>query len=259
MPLLISSIVCLIASVVGAICGIGGGVIIKPILDATGIMGVSEASFASGCTVLAMSVISVYRRLKSSNEKLELHRVTPIAVGAVLGGLLGKVLFEQLCAAVSEQLAGSIQSGILLVLTGMTLTYTVFKAKILPKDMQSKVIGLVTGLLLGLLSAFLGIGGGPMNLAVLMFLFRMDVKTAAYNSLYIILLSQAASFVRTAAGGNIPACDGRLLAGMIVAGIVGGCIGSAMNRRLDERIVDTLFQVLLVVIMGICFYNIVFS
>ena len=30
--------VCFFSSVVGAICGIGGGVIIKPVLDATGVM-----------------------------------------------------------------------------------------------------------------------------------------------------------------------------------------------------------------------------
>ena len=49
------------ASVVGAICGIGGGVIIKPLLDAFGIAGVAEISFLSGCTVLSMSCYSVVK------------------------------------------------------------------------------------------------------------------------------------------------------------------------------------------------------
>ena len=47
------------ASIVGAICGIGGGVIIKPLLDAFGIASVAEISFLSGCTVLSMSCYSV--------------------------------------------------------------------------------------------------------------------------------------------------------------------------------------------------------
>ena len=46
-----------LASIVGAICGIGGGVIIKPVLDAFGVLDVSAISFLSGCTVLAMSYI----------------------------------------------------------------------------------------------------------------------------------------------------------------------------------------------------------
>ena len=37
--------VCLCASTIGGICGIGGGVIIKPVLDALGLMSVSAISF----------------------------------------------------------------------------------------------------------------------------------------------------------------------------------------------------------------------
>ena len=49
------------ASIVGSICGIGGGVIIKPVLDAFGVLSVSTISFLSGCTVLAMTCYSVIR------------------------------------------------------------------------------------------------------------------------------------------------------------------------------------------------------
>ena len=44
-----------IASTVGAICGVGGGVIIKPVLDLFGVASVSTVSFLSGCTVLSMT------------------------------------------------------------------------------------------------------------------------------------------------------------------------------------------------------------
>ena len=47
--------VCFCSCIVGAICGIGGGVMIKPALDALGIMDVATISFLSGCTVLSMS------------------------------------------------------------------------------------------------------------------------------------------------------------------------------------------------------------
>ena len=40
--------VCFCASTIGGICGIGGGVVIKPLLDATGVMSVSTVSFLSG-------------------------------------------------------------------------------------------------------------------------------------------------------------------------------------------------------------------
>ena len=41
-------IISLAASIVGAICGIGGGVIIKPLLDVTGLATVATSSFLSG-------------------------------------------------------------------------------------------------------------------------------------------------------------------------------------------------------------------
>ena len=40
------------ASVIGCICGIGGGVIIKPVMDAFHLYSVSTVSFMSGCIVL---------------------------------------------------------------------------------------------------------------------------------------------------------------------------------------------------------------
>ena len=57
--MIILFIISLLASVVGAICGIGGGVIIKPLVDALNIMPVSEISFLSGCTVL-INVCNIY-------------------------------------------------------------------------------------------------------------------------------------------------------------------------------------------------------
>ena len=40
-------IVSLLASVIGAICGIGGGIIIKPVLDSLNVLEVSKISFLS--------------------------------------------------------------------------------------------------------------------------------------------------------------------------------------------------------------------
>ena len=56
---LVFILVSFFASVIGAICGIGGGVIIKPVLDAFGLYSVSTISFMSGCIVLAMTAYSV--------------------------------------------------------------------------------------------------------------------------------------------------------------------------------------------------------
>ena len=80
------------ASIVGAICGIGGGVIIKPLLDAFGIASVAEISFLSGCTVLSMSCYSVVKALAAKESLVKFQTGTPLAIGAAIGGILGKNL-----------------------------------------------------------------------------------------------------------------------------------------------------------------------
>ena len=74
--------VCLAASTIGGVCGIGGGVMIKPLLDATGIMPVSTLSFLSGLTVLAMACISVYKNRKTN--ELDAKRSIPLGIGAAV-------------------------------------------------------------------------------------------------------------------------------------------------------------------------------
>ena len=108
---------------------------------------------------------------------------------------------------------------------------------------------------MGVLSAFLGIGGGPINLAVLYFAFSMDTKKAAANSLYIIMFSQAASFLTSLVQGEIPDFRWTYLIIMVSAGVIGGLLGSHMNRKLTAGQTDKLFAGLLCVIVLICVYN----
>ncbi len=86
-------VVSFIASIVGAICGIGGGVVIKPVLDMLKLASVSTISFLSGCTVLSMSCYSVVRSAFSGERRVDTRTGTPIAIGAALGGIIGKELF----------------------------------------------------------------------------------------------------------------------------------------------------------------------
>jgi len=78
--MLIFFLVALGASAVGAICGIGGGVIIKPVLDLLHLETVSTISFSSGCTVLTMSCYSVGKSLLAGEKSVSLDVGTPLAV-----------------------------------------------------------------------------------------------------------------------------------------------------------------------------------
>lgn len=245
------------ASIAGAVCGIGGGVIIKPILDAFGVLSVSTISFLSGCTVLAMTCYSVLKSKMSGESLIEMRTGTPLAVGAAIGGAVGKSMFQALSGMFADKdMVGAVQAACLLVITLGTLVYTLKKDRIQTMKVRNLAACVLIGLVLGIFSSFLGIGGGPINLVVLFFFFSMDTKTAAQNSLYIILFSQITSVLSSLATRSVPEFSVWLLALMVVGGILGGMSGRIINKKIDSAVVDKLFIVLMAVIIGINLYNI---
>ncbi len=244
------------ASIVGAICGIGGGVIIKPALDLFGWASVSTISFLSGCTVLAMSLYSVGRSMAAGEKTVELRTGTPLAVGAAAGGVAGRQLFTAVRAAAPDpDMVGGVQAVCLALITLLTLIYTLKKDRIRTRRVDSAALCLAIGLALGIMSSFLGIGGGPINLVVLFYFFSMDTKTAAANSLYIILFSQITSLLAALATHTVPDFPFHTLALMVMGGIGGGMAGRRLNRRLDGPAVDRLFAALMAVIIAVSVCN----
>ena len=243
------------ASVGGAICGIGGGVIIKPALDALNIASVSTISFLSGCTVLSMSCYSVGKALAAKGSLVDFKTGTPLALGGAVGGIVGKSLFSALTAMFSQQSVGICQSLCLAALTLMTICYTLNQRRIHTHHITNPVVCVLVGLVLGILSSFLGIGGGPINLVVLYYFFSMSTKVAAQNSLYIILISQITSLGTTLLTGAVPPFQWSWLILMVVGGISGGMVGRKINKRIDDRQVERLFIGLMVIITLISLYN----
>lgn len=248
-------LVALTASVCGAIAGFGGGVIIKPVLDAVGIYPVSTVSFMSGCTVLAMSVSSLLQTRKDG-VKLQIRTSTPLAIGAAAGGIAGKLLFELIRGgAGNERLLGAVQAVCLVIITIGVFCYICMKNRLPSYRVNSLGACLVVGGLLGIISSFLGIGGGASNVAILFLLFSMDAKEAAKNSIYIIMFSQIASILFSAAQGTVPQFNWFSLGLMMFGGVSGALIGGTISKRMEARQVERLLQGLLVVIIGIDLFN----
>lgn len=249
-------VVSFLASIAGAICGIGGGVVIKPVLDMLKLASVSTISFLSGCTVLSMSCYSVVRSVSSGERRVDMRTGTPVAIGAALGGIIGKELFGYIRGIFENQNAvGAVQALCLLIITSGTLIYTLKKAKIRTRNVKGGAACAAIGFALGVMSSFLGIGGGPINLVVLFYFFSMDTKTAAANSLYIIFFSQLFSVLSAVITGSVPEFEWAALVLMAAGGIGGGIVGRFLNRKMDERAVDKLFICLMFIIVIISAYN----
>jgi uncharacterized membrane protein YfcA len=252
-------LIALVPSIIGAISGIGGGIIIKPVLDFVSehklFISAAEINFLSGCTVFTMATVSLLQSRKRG-VRFEARRGAALAIGAAIGGICGRLLFASLVAAIHPNLVGAIQSAALIVMTAGTVLYTLKKNRITKMNIGFLPFCAALGLCMGMVSAFLGIGGGPINIMAISFFFSMDSKTAALHSLFVIFLSQMTSLALVTVKGAPPVQPARLAA-MAAGGASGAFIGSYITRKIRNEHVDRLFIILMLIVIALSSYNLI--
>jgi len=126
--IIICMMIAFLSCIIGSVCGIGGGIIIKPLMDAMGMYNVVTINFMSCCTVLGMSAWNVGKTLINKEASIDFRKTTYLAFGAAVGGMSGKRLFAYISSFFAESdMVGGIQAGILLVATFATFLYTLEK------------------------------------------------------------------------------------------------------------------------------------
>ena len=238
------------STLTGAMAGIGGGVIIKPVLDVLNIDGLGTISILSSATVFAMAAVSTVQQLRSGF--IPDRRMLVLAAGAAAGGIAGGRLFDFISQQVNQDILKAAQAAILALLMLVVL----IRKKLPDYEVESSAVSSLVGVLLGFLSAFLGIGGGPLNVAVLCMFLAMSVKDAAVISIIIILFSQGAKLASVAAGpgfGIYP--DLHKLIYMIPGGVIGGLAGARLNRILSGEFIDRFFTILITCVIALNILN----
>jgi len=249
--IIIYLLLALIATTFGAMAGLGGGVIIKPALDALGHYDLSTISILSSATVFSMAIISTIKQIRAGFvfEK----RMYLLAFGAIIGGGLGKQIFSISVGNIEPNIVKGTQGIILAFL----LIIVLFKDKLPKINVENTILTFTIGIILGLIAAFLGIGGGPINVAILCMLLGFKTKDAAVISIFIILFSQLSKLFLIAIDTGFSMYDLKMLWVMIPGGIFGGIIGSKFNRKLTDESIDKIFKIALLLIIGINIYNVI--
>ena len=85
MVLILYGFVVFLATLLGSFVGLGGGVIIKPVLDVINAHSLTEISFFSSCAVFAMSITSTTRHIIKKTP-IKPSIVLLVALGSVGGG-----------------------------------------------------------------------------------------------------------------------------------------------------------------------------
>lgn len=246
-------IVIVLANTIGAISGMGGGVIIKPVLDFIGSHSVAAGSFYSTVAVFTMSIISTWRQLKSG-IRLQWHIIVWVSAGAVLGGIVGNIAFEYLLNSLPS--AATVQM-IQIALTLLTLVFAFLytRTKNLHFELNHVMWYLLCGLVLGFLASLLGIGGGPINVSLLMLMFGLPIKDATVYSICTIFFSQFSKIITIALTTGFMRYDLTILYYVVPAAIVGGLLGAKMSRVLSPQRVTLVFQAVILLVILINLYN----
>lgn len=246
-------VVIIVANTIGAISGMGGGVIIKPLLDFIGEHDVAAISFYSTVAVFTMAIVSTGRQLRTGMQ-VDWRIVSWISSGAVLGGVLGNAVFEKLFDLLnSERAVQLVQIGLTVATLLFAYLYTRYpfgNYRLLQPRWY-----LLCGLVLGFLASLLGIGGGPINVALMMMMFSLPIKEATIYSICTIFFSQLAKLLTIAATTGFGRYDLGILWYVIPAAILGGLLGAKASRFLSTRKVVYVFQGVILLVLAINLYN----
>lgn len=241
----------------GALTGMGGGVILKPLLDLTGHFDVASVNALSSLTVLAMAVASVARYV-CKKAPIHLPMAIPLAVGGTVGGIWGNDILKRLIAGTgADAQVYVIQNIALAVLIIGVYGMMRNKSRIKTLHITGVAPCALAGLFLGLISSFLGIGGGPINVAVILFAFSLDTKNAAMYSLVVILFSQTARLGSMLLFDELTALNLSALPYMMAGAVAGGLLGSRLQSLLSEKRIDRLFNAVQIVVFLICVLNVI--
>jgi hypothetical protein len=247
-----------LAGLLGALTGIGGGVLLTPILALHFGIPIRQAIGTSLVAVITTSAAS-------SSVHLQRH-TTDIRLGMTLE------LATALGAAVMAYLVGYFNRSALEGLFAAFLLYSSFMilskrgksnpdedttpalngdAVIPPYEPQRYPLGLGASLIAGGLSGLLGIGGGPIKVPVMFIFMNVPLVVATATSNFMIGVTAAASAIVYYRRGDIQAQIAAPLA-------VGVFLGSLLGARLAPRVHTRIVMYLLVAVMLYLAGNLVF-
>ena len=103
------------ATTVGSLTGMGGGVIIKPLMDVLHGFDVQTIGVLSSLTVFSMSVVSIGKQMLA-RTKIPFGTAIPLALGSVAGGLAGEKLLQVIVDALRANSAVTVVQNVVLSL-----------------------------------------------------------------------------------------------------------------------------------------------
>jgi len=257
-------LISVVAGVLGSLVGLGGGVVVVPVLTLLFHIDIRLAIGASIVSVIATSsgAASAYVKERMTNLRAGMFLEIATTTGAISGAYLTTVL----------------PTKFLFLLFGAVLAYSAFatyhkrhSAQPLTvshdrlanyfdlhgsyydfyekKEITYKVTGTKLGLAMmyvaGMVSALLGIGSGALKVPAMDIAMHLPMKVSTATSNFMIGVTAAASAAFYFTRGQIDP----IIAAPVAAGVLGGSMfGAKVLGRIESKVVRLIFVVVLVII-----------
>lgn len=222
---------------VAGILGIGGGLLIVPMLTLWP-MALVQATATSLLGVMVSAISGSWQNWQQG--ELNLRR-------SILLGLFG-LPTAQVGAWLANQVSDRILAFLFAAFLVGMIVLVAWKKQIQPgpSSPQSESWGIPPiGLLAGFLSGLFGVGGGSVMVPFQMMALGEPIKSAVRTSLGAIALVAMSGLIRYGIQGNVLWLPGCALA---LGGMVGAQIGTRVLRRLSNDRVNQWFRALLILL-----------
>ena len=226
--------------------GSGGSIIMLPIFWYMFELPANEAKTYS---LLLVFLISFFGTMKHKIENnIHLQKIYVFVIPTLFfTGLSTIFLFPKINTEFNESFLRIIFS-IVVFCSGILLLIS----KTINIKYNSKIVLILTGILVGVLTGLLGIGGGFIIVPALIVFAHMDMKKAASTALFIIMLNTLFAIILEMAVFNFQ-FQFDFIAGLLGLGILGVIIGINMLNRVNVNIIKKMFSITLLLLSLIIF------
>jgi uncharacterized membrane protein YfcA len=224
------------AGLLGSIIGLGGGIIIVPVLTFFGFspaLAASNSIFAVFSNAIASSIsYAKQRRIEYSiGLKLGLLSIPGTVVGALISSEITPSLFK-------------ILFGIILISASV---YIFSKRKIEPKmyniSKQIMILAIGVSFVAGIMSGLFGVGGGIIFVPLMVVAMGLSMKNAAPTSQFILLFASASALLAHTLLGHPDFYQALLLS---VGAFLGGLVGARLSLEIKENSLKILISVVMI-------------
>jgi uncharacterized membrane protein YfcA len=218
--------------------GVGGGVLMVPLLVLLAIPDQRRASATSLLAIIPTALAGVINY--GSQGQVAIVIAAIVAVGGVVGSWLGARLLRRINVTALRWAF----IGLLVVVAAWMVSYVPVRGASVDLTWPVVAGGVGLGLVMGLAAALFGIGGGLIAVPALMVFFGAGDLVARGTSL-LIMIPTAITGTVTNLRGHLVDVRGGLTAGCVAMASSWG--GSSVAFLVDERVGNLLFSGLLVV------------